>query len=448
MGARDRRGLVAGLIVLFGCALCGCAQNAASPAGEPRAATAAADARPAPVPETGPAKEAIVAIYAACGLRLVGNEGDAHFTLDLRGTSVHRDADANLPAYIVDDLLVRPHLGRAEMGVLAQGKTGLDLLRVHEAWESASIAREIHAKVEPRESPLVLHGPAAREGLLWWFPLPDGIVGDGPPVHRYAVYATVVLADRVVGLSAVAERGLEPVDVMARLSAWMDTLTPSETIVSVAATQAQIRSEAAPKCPIAGGATVGVDRRLRFDDVPPDAWRPLARTAEQAGGVERQIVDGRVRYRNHICRFALTYPDSSWALFSAQDFSPTGCLLNLVTPEVLDRDTHAKITNAVVIRVARARPGFGARELHAEIERALREGGAGRFKPSPAPRVPGAIASFYEAATPVAIFAGEMETVQRGKLLYNLHFNATRGSVVEGRKNFAKLLEALKLDVP
>jgi hypothetical protein len=204
--------------------------------------------------------------------------------------------------------------------------------------------------------------------------------------------------------------------------------------------------ETSEKCPAAPGA-IGVDRRLRLDEIPRGERDTVGRAAEQFGGVERQSVGKRMRYRNHVCRFELTYPDDEWKDFLVRDFSETGCLANLATPLIYDPDAKQKISNAVVLTVARPSADFGAPELQAQIVEAMTRKGA-TLGSAKKPLLPGAVDATYAAESEGTHFVGEIATVRRGDLVYNIHFNSTRGTEAAGRKHLQRWLAGLHLDVP
>jgi hypothetical protein len=64
------------------------------------------------------------------------------------------------------------------------------------------------------------------------------------------VFATVDVADHVVGLVAQATGGREPFDIMKRMAGWMGTLKVSATPISPAAASASVRerSQAGQTC--------------------------------------------------------------------------------------------------------------------------------------------------------------------------------------------------------
>jgi hypothetical protein len=443
---RARRG--GGLHLLLGLVLGGaaCASSAAGPS---------APASPAPAPAAAAARDAmdedgVVPIVSDCGFRVVVNDGDAHFALDLDGTLTVTDQKDDQNYFLIDDLVVQVvHVSHAQLGKAADGKQGLDLLRAHEAWESAYFAEQLHAKVEPREIGLESKGTASKlEGIIWWFPLPDRAGKDGAPVHAYQAYATLEAGDHVVGLSATARRGLEPMDLMARLARWAATIRVSAARVSPRAESGAVKAaaEKPETCP-APQAAVGIDRRLRLDEIPRGERDEVGRAAERAGGVERQAVGKGLRYRNHACRFELTYPDDQWSDFLVRDLSDTGCLANVATPLVYDPDAKKKITNAVVLTVARPASGFGPDEMQGAVVDTLKKHGA-ELKVAKKPLLDGGVGVTYSAEQEGTHYVGEIATVRRGDLLYSVHFTATRGTVAEGRKHLLRWLSGLRLDVP
>jgi hypothetical protein len=438
-----------GPAVLLALASIGCAERASAPplAATPTSTPATAAA---PAARDGLDDDGIFPIVSGCGLRIAVNDGDAHFSIDLDGSFTHAEQEGDLPYLVIDDVIVQiVHVSHAQLDGAGAGKRGLDLLRAHEAWESAYLAEQLHAKVEPRELSLEARGQEPRlEGILWWFPVGNRAGPDGVAIHRYWAYATVEVGEHVVGLSARAERGLEPMDLMQRLARWMATLRQSDARLSPRAMAAEIRDAPASKdaCPDASGA-VGIDRRLRLDKVPRDERDALGRAAEASGGVERQVVGNRLRYRNHVCRFELTYPDDRWADFLVRDVAADGCLVNVTTPLVYDAEAKEKITNAVVLTVARTRAGYGPDEMHADALDMLKKKGAA-LAPAKKALLEGALDTSYTADDNGTHYEGEVATVRRGALLYTVHFNATRGTIAEGRKHLARWLAGLRLDVP
>jgi hypothetical protein len=423
-----------------------CASGAAGPpAPATPAQTPAAAAAHDPMDDDG-----IVPIVTDCGFRVLVNDGDAHFALDLDGTLAVSDQKGDQSYFLMDDVVVQVvHVSHAQLGKAGERKQGLDLLRAHEAWESAYFAENLHAAVEPHEIGLEAKGSAQKlDGIIWWFPMPDRPGKDGATVHAYTAFATLEVGEHVVGLSASAHRGLEPMDLMTRLARWMATIKVSEARVSPRAESAAIKaaSEKGEKCPAPEGV-VGVDRRLRLDEIPRGERDDVGRAAERAGGVERQAVGKGVRYRNHPCRFEFTYPDGQWSDYLVRDLSENGCLANIATPLVYDSDAKQKITNAVVLTVARPAAGFGAAEMQDDVADTLKKQGA-ELKPTKKPLLEGAVGVTYVAEQDGHHYVGEIATVRRGDLLYSVHFTATRGTVAEGRKHLQRWLSSLRLDVP
>jgi hypothetical protein len=425
---------------LVGCALAfgACAQGAAGPSAAPQGAAAKAADTP----------DGVAAIKSLCGLLLVANDGDAHFAVDLAGTSVRVEEKAQ-DVFYVDDLQVQVvRTSAKQIGAAAADKGGLDLLRAHEAWESEYLGQQLGAKLEPQEVNLEAGKGASfpGPGLMWWVELPP----NSPVGHGFWVYATFELEGRVVGLSARATGGLQPVDIMSRLATWLGGMRTSTSSLDprVLSEDIRRRNQAGEVCRTkpTDTPTLGVDRRLRLDDVKPDEQDGLAQIAAGEGGVERSVVDGRRRYLNHICRFAFDYP-AGWDDFWIQDFSEKGCRLNLTTPLTVDRDDGEKITNAVYIWGTKAQPDFGPEQFQDILLGPIKEQGA-RVKTAPKPALAGAIGATYELDAKGTHFVGELLTIQRGPMVYAIHFNATRGTVAVGRKHFLRWLDGLKLDVP
>lgn len=421
----------------------GCAQNAAGPSA--RGAEAPAGGA------TSPVEEGVAILHSACGFVALVNDGAAHFTVELAGTAVAaKDAGKEGTFLTVDDLLVQVvHVSRAQIGDAAAGKSGVELLRAHERWESAYMGERIGTKLEVRE--LALEPGAAKalpgSGIVWWFPLPlSGGLGSGS-----WVFATVEVGERVVGLSAQATGGLLPVDVMRRLAAWLGTMKVSPAPLSAAAVSAALEADprTSESCRAAVDATptLGVDRRLRLDDIDEGAREAVVEVALANGGVERETVDARHRYMNHVCRFTFEYPGDGWTDFTVSDFSPRGCLLNLATPLVLDRDDGQKITNAVAIWATKGEADSDRDEFHERMLGTIQKKG-GRVEKVSKPPLEGALGARYSADAGGTHFVGEVMTVRRGGMLYNVHFNSTRGSVSEGRKHLLEVLAGLRLDTP
>ena len=142
----------------------------------------------------------------------------------------------------------------------------------------------------------------------------------------------------------------------------------------------------------------------------------------------------------------MTYPDDGWSDFEIQDVSSRGCSANVATPLLDDKDTHEKITNAVALTATQASADFGPSQLQEGIVAAVKSKGA-VVKPAKKPLIDGASQVSYTADADGTHFTGEILTVRRGEMLYNVHFNSTRGTVDEGRKHLAKFLGGLRLDV-
>lgn len=376
------------------------------------------------------------------------NAGAAHFSVELAGTKVRVQESGETHLFVVDDLVVQLVTVDHRQMSAGTGKHGVDLLRAHEAWESAYSSKLMGARLEPSELEIINKqaGPWAH-GLYWWFDLPHGVAVS--PGVSGSVFMTFELEDHVVGLSAQSLDGLQRFDIMSRLATWWSTARISRTELSPADFSADIRarSERGGACtlPPQDPPAAGVDRRLRFDRLPARETDRLGEIAEAAGGVERLTVDGRRRYRNHICRFEFEYPDDGWKDFAVQDLSDQGCTANLSTPPIRDPETGDTFPNAVAIRAIKATADFGSDQMQQGMVAPMKEKG-GRFAKSKKPLLQGALDESYVADVDGTHFLGEILTVQRGDLLYNIHFNSTHGTVAVGRPYFLKWLAGLKLD--
>jgi len=423
---------------------------ASVPSGPTAPAPAPAATPPAAQAAGSPDANSTAAVATDCGYRLVVNSGAVHYTVDVVGTSLRSEKKDDALAFLVDDLVVQiVDTTRAQIGPAAAGKTGIDLLRAHEAWEGNYLAKQLGVSARPIDIAI----QSGKDGtfpdgvLTWWLPLPD-LKQEGVTTRRSWSFVTAVLGDQVVGLSALAEQGLEPLDVVTRLATWMKTVKPSPSVLSVQAVSAAIKAQPpVGECPaITPRGVTGIDRRLRLDGIPRAETDRLARFALKQGGVERQQVGERLRYRNHVCRFEMTYPDDGWSDFEIQDVSSRGCSANVATPLLDDKDTHEKITNAVALTATQASADFGPSQLQEGIVAAVKSKGA-VVKPAKKPLIDGASQVSYTADADGTHFTGEILTVRRGEMLYNVHFNSTRGTVDEGRKHLAKFLGGLRLDV-
>jgi hypothetical protein len=218
-----------------------CAQRAAAPG--PVSAVA----------NTPPAEELplVAAIRSLCGYLLVVNTGEAHFTVEVSGTDLHTDTKGEHVLFNVDDLVVQAvTVSREQIGALATGKSDRALLQAHEAWESAYLGQVLGSKLDPKEVDLIFRLPAAPSvtGIMWWFEMPRS--AGAPSGASRSVFATVDVADHVVGLVAQATGGREPFDIMKRMAGWMGTLKVSATPISPAAASASVRerSQAGQTC--------------------------------------------------------------------------------------------------------------------------------------------------------------------------------------------------------
>jgi hypothetical protein len=417
-----------------------CAPPVAGPA--PKSASRAEAPPPAAGADSG---GETVAIRSLCGFLLVTNAGTAHFTVELAGNDVRVQQSGDNPLYVVDDLVVQLVLVDHRQMPAGIGKHGVDLLHAHEAWEAAFASKQLGAKVAPDEIQIINKeaGPWAH-GLSWWYDLPPGVALS--PGISGAVFMTFELADRVVGLSAQSVGGLQRFDVMARLASFWATARISRTELSPTKISAEIRARSErgeacalpPQIPAAGG----VDRRLRFDGLAARDTGRLREIADASGGVERLTIDGQRRYRNHVCRFEIVYPDDGWKDFEVQDLSDKGCTANLMTPPIRDPDTGEEFPNAVLIWATKATADFGPEQgaLVAHLKAK-----AAHFTQAKKPLLEGAVDATYVTEVNGTHFAGEILTLRRGDMLYSIHFNSTRGTIGIGRPYFLRWLSGLKL---
>jgi hypothetical protein len=426
--------------------LCGWACAEAPPRPAPSAPPRVAGAPSAAA--AAPGDQETVALRSLCGYLLVTNAGAAHFSVELAGTDVRVQQSGGNQLFIIDDLAVQLITVDHQEMPTGIGKHGADLLRAHEAWESAHFNQLLGAKVEPADLEIInKSGGPWKTGLNWWFDLPKGVATT--PGISGSVFLTFELADHVVGLSAQSLRGLQRLDVMARLATWWSTARVSRSELSPADISADIRARAergeACALPPEPPSATGVDRRLRFDGLPARDTDRLRDVAEQAGGVERLVVGGRRRYRNHVCRFEFEYPDDGWKDFEVHDLSDKGCTANISTPPIRDSDTGEEFPNAVAIWATKASADFGREQMQAAIVGAVKQKAA-RFAAVKKPLLQGALDATYVVDLNGTHFVGEVLTVRRGDMLYNVHFNSTQGTIGVGRPAFMTWMASLKLD--
>jgi hypothetical protein len=118
-------------------------------------------------------------LFSLCGLTAVGNQDDAHFRLELEGArvSVARGEAGHRDLLVVDGTIVQVSLVSAkEIGPAAPDLSGLDLLRLHQAWEVEHLSQSLGPELVPQE--LEQPGtPRPESALAWYVPYSQSLRG-------------------------------------------------------------------------------------------------------------------------------------------------------------------------------------------------------------------------------------------------------------------------------
>ena len=423
--------LLAIVACLAGLSACGAPHQAPPPA--------TIVSRPSPVSKPGET----AAIRSLCGYLFVVNQGPAHLQLEIPGAILRHDTRGEHDFYSVDDLVVQVHaVNASELGASASGKSGLALLRAHETWEADYLSDQVMERISPVETATTfsLRNGAQVPGLLWRFDLPPTV--PAAPGITGTTFATIDVRGVVFVLSAQATNGMDPRDLAAHLTQFMKGLSLSDDYLSPEEISRGIKARVAAGGSCEGPGPTAVDRRLRLDDVPTEQLPLVREVSARAGGVERRMSGGHLVYRNNICQFEIVYPEG-FKDFTVQDFNGKSCMLNLMTPEVHDSDDGQDLSNAVAITATLRSADYGRDELHKQIADTLIRKGA-RFMPVKPAMVVGGRHGRYDWKAAGQRFAGELVTFERGRMVYNVWFNATPGTVSVGRANFLALMRGAK----
>jgi hypothetical protein len=396
-------------------------------------------------------------LFSLCGLTAVGNQDDAHFRLELEGArvSVARGEAGHRDLLVVDGTIVQVSLVSAkEIGPAAPDLSGLDLLRLHQAWEVEHLSQSLGPELVPQE--LEQPGtPRPESALAWYVPYSQSLRG------RLGVQSKnvtgILLFTRTIGhhVLVISLQGThdESLPTLAGLAkTWMRSLTISQDPISPTRLSQEIKQEKSGGARCALGRPAEFERPARFtatgpsgavhslrlDEIDEKLTEQFRAIAESEGGVERSRTSQSFNYVNNICRFELDLP-GSWKEFRTQDFNGQGCNINLTTPEVRDRDVGGPITNAVLVVATHVSANYSRDDMHKRMASTFTNRGGLVDKVTP-PVIEGALHDHFVAKKYGDTFEGEIVTFRRQKFLYQLLFTATAGSYQEGRANFIDLL--------
>jgi hypothetical protein len=455
---------------LFACALSACALNGAAP-------KAGADGRDLPPRLATSANEppGVTGIYSQCGFTVVGNADELHFRMELAGGKVGVRHGNAKDMYGVDGLTVQLTTVPAEdLGPSARGLDGVELLRLHAAWESAHLSKTLGREGPPEELEILTSDnmPAA---LVWWFPgnhvevsapateggdvaapaSDDRPVEDNRPTGL--VFMTAAFGHRILVMSVQGLQSEPRATMVTKAKAWMATVTRSPRAISAKQVSEDIRTAmaAGQTCPGRANAVLeqypdvveasaDADRSLRFDGLSgPEAAQ--AKTVAQAqGGVARRRIPTGLRYTNYICRFEFVLPPG-WQENAAQDFNGHGCSLDLTTAEVKSEESKP-ISNALAVVATKATPELGREALHQRLLATIKNGGGHTDRVTPA-LIEGALEEHFLSERDGHKYEGDLITLQRGDFLYQFFFTATPATYPAGHTDLVQFLTSARWNI-
>jgi hypothetical protein len=421
-----------------------------------------------PKPDTVNADEesaGVFVLFSLCGLTAVGNQDDAHFRLELEGAkvSVARGEAGHRDLLLVDGTVVQVSLVSAkEIGPAALDLSGLDLLRLHQAWEVAHLSQSLGPGLVPQELAQP-ETPGPDSTLAWHVPYSESLrrrLGVQSKKVTGILLFTRTLGHHILVLSLQGTHD-ESFPKLAELAkAWMRSLTISHDPISATRLSQEIKQEKSggERCALGRPAEFEkparftatgpseADHSLRLDEIDEKLMEQFRAVAEAEGGVERGRTSQSFHYINNICRFEFDLP-GSWKEFRTQDFNGQGCNMNLTTPEVRDRDVGGPITNAVLVVATLFSADYGRDDMHRRMASTFTNRGGLVDKITP-PVIEGALHDHFVAKRSGDTFEGEIVTFRREKFLYQLLFTATAGSYQEGRANFIDFLRKARWNKP
>lgn len=419
----------------------------------------------------------IAGLFSPCGFALVGNSDDLHFRMELAGRRVGVRHGSSGAVYVVDGLMVQVTIVPADsISPAARDLSGIELLRMHAAWESAHLSETVGREVRPEEIE-ILAADNTPSALVWWFPgRSDG--GAAPTTDTYAaasgeaaqtsaepaagepnrptglVFATAAYGHRVLVMSVQGLRGEPKSALLARAKGWIATVATSSRAISVQQTRADIKAAVAAGQGCAGRPnavmeqvpglpeSTDADHGLRLDGLAEADQAQVRAFAEASGGVARRQTPTGMQYTNHVCRFQLLLPPG-WQEYTAQDFNGHGCSLNLTTAEIADPRESKPISNAVAVIAAHVGPDLDRETLHQRMLFTLKSGNAHITRVTPW-LLESTVEDHFQTQKDGQSFEGDLITMQRGDFLYQIFFTATPGTYTAGRANLIQFLNGAR----
>jgi hypothetical protein len=246
--------------VISACASGAAGNKSAAPDQPPRLAVAA------------PEPPGITAIPSLCGLAVVGNTGELHFRMELAGKHVEVRPGGPTETYLVDGLQVQVStIPSNDISPKARGLVGIELLRLHAAFESARQSEALGREVKAEEIE-ILAADNMPSALVWWFPSEEGgssegsspSEGDSPSEsHRPTglAFMTAAYGRWVLVLSVQGQHGEARTALVAKAKSWMATVATSSRTISARQVTEEIQ------------AAKAAGQTCRGESEGPEGWR-------------------------------------------------------------------------------------------------------------------------------------------------------------------------------
>ncbi len=187
-----------------------------------------------------------------------------------------------------------------------------------------------------------------------------------------------------------------------------------------------------------------VDTVIRNDGLPMDVQFAAAAYGNALGGIKRWEKNKSKHYQNNIFRFHISLPEN-WQYFSIQDYNLTNCVINISTPNLVDKNGDT-ITNAIYL-IANTIDSMsqGIEEDYNRLLNGMRDNSK-NFKST---IIKDSDNLFYKKLEyslkhKEDEFKGELLIIQSGNFVYTLNFNSTPDTFKKGNLFFKEFLKSAK----
>ena len=180
---------------------------------------------------------AVLVLKSQQGFVLLYNQGKLHFTMEFVGRE-WVPVDSEQMFFKVDGRVLQLQVAKLTDFLPGSEKTKFkdtEILEKHRAWEQEFLGGLLKAKLNVTSGKVTTKGD--REGLLWHFPIPDGM---NQQVNQQ-VFLTSVVGEQVLVLNAGVEKNDTVTSVSRYLTDCLSSLRVSDKSIDTKTVQEEIR---------------------------------------------------------------------------------------------------------------------------------------------------------------------------------------------------------------